>query len=60
MTEMSRDYATRYFGAASRRSRALPSINHEFNSFTVREIAGPIESTYRHEYWPRRGSEAPR
>jgi len=55
MTEMSRDYATRYFEAASRRSRGLLSINHEFNSFTVREIAGPTASVYRNEYWLRRG-----
>ena len=55
LTELSYESAKQYFSFASQRSRVFLSINHEFNAFTVREIAGDVSAVSRHEYWLRRG-----
>ncbi len=60
MTEMSRDYAERYIGFIADRCRVFLSINHEANTFTVRELLGsslytrhpyPLRSGYFEEIW---------
>jgi SAM-dependent methyltransferase len=57
LTEMDRGQATDYVAFARARSRAMLSINHEFNHFTVAELfeqAGDMAVT-RAQYWARPG-----
>jgi hypothetical protein len=57
LTEMDRDQAMEYVNFARARSRAMLSINHEFNPFTVAELfeqTGDIAVT-RAQYWARPG-----
>ena len=53
LTEISLEAAQKYAAVIRRRCRALISINHEANAFTVRELFGKPASRY--PYWLREG-----
>jgi hypothetical protein len=57
LTEMSRDTASTYCAAIKSRADLFLSINHEYNSFTVRNICRDLQmhSASRTGYWLRRG-----
>jgi len=59
LTEMGRPVADRYFGKIVQTTDLFLSINHEYNSYTVFEVACPfgnnIRSQHRHLYALRRG-----
>jgi hypothetical protein len=57
LTEMDRETATDYCRKASTCSKALLSINHEFNTFTARDVFSDLGfgRVTREAYWMRRG-----
>jgi SAM-dependent methyltransferase len=57
LTEMARETALAYCSEMKTRARTILSINHEYNDFTVRELASEagLPKGSRHPYWLRRG-----
>jgi hypothetical protein len=54
LTELDRALAERYIAALSSRAKALLSINHESNAFTVRQLTAQYRAS-RTPSWNRRG-----
>ncbi len=58
LTEMDKGVALRYLNAIRRKTSIFVSINHENNTFTVKELAGDfanVNEYTRYEYWMRKG-----
>jgi hypothetical protein len=55
LTEMDATVASEYIEQIKKRSAMFLSINHESNSFTVRDMIGHMNGYSRYPYWMRKG-----